>query len=216
MFGQGVIMFRDHECKNVYFMAAKEDMVLQAGEMVGGIGGGNIIDSDDSKSKAVPWTLPLGDRTWVQLAKDKDKDKDNDEGDDARKFWSGTLYACIRGLEAKSTKPITMTSFGEASPVTENGNQCYAFKNPEDAENHRAMDYVLTASKPNAKVTAQNLFSPLVDRTSGLGKGVLRPTWRLAFDTVAHTLKPTKVHVTTAERIVLPKGQPVKVAWNSE
>ena len=50
-------------------------------------------------------------------------------------------------------------------------------------------------------------------RDADIGAGVLKTTWRVQFDLVAHTLKPTKVHVTASIRIELPKGQPVKVAW---
>jgi hypothetical protein len=193
-------------------MATRDDVVLKAGEMLGGIGGGIIVDSSVDKTKAVAWTLPLEDRTYVQLSRDKGKNDDEDKS----KFWSGTLYACLRDLDAASTKPIKITSFGTATAMSENGKQKYTFSSPEGAENHHALDYSMTVSKKDTKVTAQNFFGPMVDRSTGFGQGCLRPTWRLAFDAVAHTLKPCKVHVTTSARIVLPKSQPVKVSWRSE
>lgn len=207
---KGVIMLMDDDKKIVYMMAMKEDVVIKAGEMVGGVGGGHITDRDDALAKAVPWSLPQGDKTWVQLARDKDI---TDEEGGKSKYWSGNLYSCLRDVESKCSKPIKLTSFGEIIPVSENGQQKYTFKSPESAENHRNMDYVLTAGKANSKIAAQIFFAPLVTRDTDLGAGVLRTTWRLQFDAVAHTLKPTKVHVTVSERLELLKGQPVKVAW---
>jgi hypothetical protein len=211
---KGVTMYRSEDCKRFYFVATREEMVLKAGDMLGGIGGGIIVDSAVDKTKAVPWTLPMEDRTHVQLAREKSKKEDNDE--DKSKFWSGTLYACLRDLDAVSTKPIKITSFGTATAISENGKQKYTFSTPQGAENHHALDYSMTASKKDVKISSQNFFGPAVDRTTGFGQGCLRPTWRLAFDPVAHTLKPHKVHVTTSARIVLPKGQPVKVSWRAE
>jgi hypothetical protein len=209
---KGVVMYRDDDKKTVFLMALKEDIVLKAGEMIGGIGGGHITDRDPDLLRAVPWSLPLGDKTWVQLSRDKDT---GDEDGGKSKYWSGNLYSCLRDVESKCTKPIKLTSFGEVSAVSEGGQQKYTFKCPESAENHRSMDYVLTASKAGSKVSAQNCFAALVSRDTDLGAGVLRTTWRLQFESVAHTLKPTKVHVTCKERIALQKGQPVKVAWPS-
>lgn len=207
---KGVQMFFDDSKKTMYLMAIKEDLVVKPGEMLGGIGGGNIVDRDPDLVRAVPWSLPTGDKTWVQLSRDKDT---ADEDGGKSKYWSGSLYSILRDVESKCTKPIKLTSFGEAVPVSEGGQQHYQFKCPETAENHRCMDYVPTACKAGSKVTAQNFFTGLVTRESGLGAGVLRTTWRLQFDPVAHTLKPTKVHVTCSERITLSKGQPVKVVW---
>ena len=209
-FAKGCQMFRDD--KNiVYLMALKDDIVIKAGEMLGGVGGGHIADRDLEKVKAVPWSFGKGDKTWVQLAKDKES-PDNDDGDKS-KFMSGTLYSILRELESKATRPIKVTSFGEVVPGSAGGQQQYTFKCPESAENHRCMDYVLSASKAGTKITSLICFAPLVTRDADMGAGVLKTTWRLQFDLVAHTLKPTKVHVTSSVRIELPKGQPVKVAW---
>jgi hypothetical protein len=210
---KGVTMYRDQDCKAIFFCATKEEVTLKPGDFLGGIGGGILVDADELKVKAVPWILPLGDKTWVQLENNKIKEKDADGT--KCKYSSGTLYSCLRELDSKSTKPITLTSFGEAKPITENGIQKYEFASPPGAENHRPMDYALTAHTPNTKTTSHNFFGPMLDRSTSFGSGALRITWRLAFDPIAHTLKPCKVHVTSAKRILLPKGQPVKVAWHS-
>jgi hypothetical protein len=154
---KGVTMYRSEDCKRFYFVATREEMVLKAGDMLGGIGGGIIVDSAVDKTKAVPWTLPMEDRTHVQLAREKSKKEDNDE--DKSKFWSGTLYACLRDLDAVSTKPIKITSFGTATAISENGKQKYTFSTPQGAENHHALDYSMTASKKDVKISS-HFFRP--------------------------------------------------------
>ena len=150
-FAKGCQMFRDD--KNiVYLMALKDDIVIKAGEMLGGVGGGNIADRDHEQVKAVPWSFGKGDKTWTQLTKDKEN-PDNDDGDKS-KFMSGTLYSILRELESKATRPIKVTSFGEVVPGSAAGQQQYTFKCPESAENHRCMDYVLSASKAGTKITS--------------------------------------------------------------
>ena len=144
----------------------------------------------------------------------REKETADEEGGKS-KYWSGNLYSCLRDVESKCVKSIKLTSFGEVVPVSEGGQAKYTFKCPETAENHRSMDYVLSAGKAGSKVAAQICFSTLVSRNTDLGAGVLRTTWRLTFDSIGHTVKPTKVQVTAAERIMLLKGQPVKVAWPS-
>ena len=206
---KGVMLLLDDRKKTVYVVAKAEDIILSKGTMLGGIGGGHILDSDDTKTKAVPWTLPEGDKTWIQLAKTKGED----DGDDKSRFVSGTLYSIIRELESKSTKPLKLTSFGQVVATSEAGLQKYNFSSPEGAENHRRLDYVPSPGKPGGKATYANLFATLVTRHDGLGEGVLRLTWRLQHDHVGHCLKPRAVHVTTSSRIMLAKGKPVKIGW---
>ena len=157
----------------MHVVAKAEDIILSKGTMLGGIGGGHILDSDDTKSKAVSWTLPEGDKTWIQLTKTKGED----DGDDKSRFVSSTLYSIIRELESKSTKPLKLTSFGQVVATSEAGLQKYNFSSPEGAENHRRLDYVPSPSKPGGKATYANLFATLVTRHDGLGEGVLRLTW---------------------------------------
>jgi len=207
---KGVQMFRDDIKQTVYLMAIKEDMVIKAGEMLGGIGGGAIVDRDEQLVSAIPWSLPLGDKTWCQLAREKEV---ADEDGGKSKYWSGNLYSILRDIESKCTKPIKLTSFGEVIPISVGGKQSYKFDVVEGEENHRKLDYVITPCKAGSKVNANIFFSGLVTREGDAGAGVLRTTWRLSFDAVAHTVKPKGVHVTTTERIKLVKGQPVKVSW---
>jgi len=208
---KGVTIMRDDKKRIVYAVANSEDLVINKGMHLGGVGGGNILDAAEDRVKAVAWTLPDGDKTWVQLSKTKTEE----DGEDKSKFTSGTLYSIVRELESKSTKPMQLTSFGQVNPVTEGGLHKYTFSTPEGAENHRKMQFVLTPGKPGSKVSNANFFAPLVMNGS-VGEGVLGLTWRLLYDPVDNCLKPQRVQVTTSARVVLTKGKPVKLAWASE
>jgi len=90
--------------------------------------------------------------------------------------------------------------------------QKYNFASPEGAENHRKLDFVLTAGKPNSKITHANFFAPFVKEGS-LGEGPLQTTWRLLHDPIGNCLKPQRVHVVSTGRIELAQGKPVKILW---
>ena len=207
---KGVKIFRDVAKKVVFLYAKSEDVIIKVGDCIGGIGGGTLLDSDTSKSACVPWLLPAGDKTWVQRSVEKGEE---DEAGKKPKFVSGTLYSILRELDRRSTEPITLTSYGQVTSVSESGRQEYRFKNEAGTDTFRRIDFHLTPPKANAKLSSGNFFAPLVDRDNGLGGGVLQLTWRLVFDQVGHTLKPTKVYVTAKERFLIPKGKPVKVCW---
>ena len=204
---KAVTLLRDDQKQTVYAVAKNEDIVISKGTNVGGVGGGQILDSAADMIKVVPWSLPEGDKTWVQLTKKGDEDTE-----DKCKFVSGSLYSILRELESKSTKPLKVTSFGAVTAVTEGGVHKYNFASPEGAENHRKLDFVLTAGKPNSKITHANFFAPFVKEGS-LGPGVLDTAWRLLHDPIGNCLKPQRVHVVTSRRIKLTQGKPVKILW---
>ena len=208
---KGIKLLKDDSTRTVYAMATFEDMHLEQGDNLGGVGGGNIIDEDPDRVRAISWALPLGDRTYVQLAKTKASGADDD--DDKLKYSAGTFYSVVRELESKSTKPISITSFGEIKPIAENGLHKYEFGSPPGAENHRSMEFVPSVVKEKAKLSSGNFFCSLADKTTGLGNGILQFTWRLVYDNVGHTLTPHRVQVTVKQRAFLPKGKPVKLAW---
>ena len=210
---KGIKMFRDPAKHAIFLYSKTEDHVIKAGDCLGGIGGGSILDADPNKVGAVPWLLTSGDKTWVQRATSKGDDKEEGK---KPKFESGSMYSILRELERKSTQPISLTSYGEALSVKESGRQEYHFKNVPGTEAFRKVEYVLSPVKPNAKLSSGNFFGPFVARDSGLGAGALQLTWRLSFEPVSHTLKPQKVYVTASQRIELPKGKPVKVCWKPE
>jgi hypothetical protein len=58
-----------------------------------------------------------------------------------------------------------------------------------------------------------NFFATGLRRDVGLGLGALQLAWRLNYDPVGNTLKPSKPYVVNSKRIALTKGKPVKVAW---
>ena len=211
---KGLTLFKDEGRKVMYGMAKADDLVVPNGTHLGGVGGGNLIDKNVDTMTAVPWVLPKGDQTWVQLNREKGDGAD-DAGERQPKFTSGSLYAILREIEAKSTTPIRLTSFGEAKPKSENGRHCYEFATPPGAENHRSLDFVATPSRGDkqSKPNGQNVFHGLAHRDHGLGDGVLELCWRLNHDTVGNTLKPFRPSVVTKGCVEFKKGKPVKLSW---
>ena len=65
------------------------------------------------------------------------------------------------------------------------------------------------AKAPNAA----NFFATALLKDSGVGQGGLDVVWRLTYDSVGNTLKPSKPQVVAKYRISLTKGHPVRVAW---
>jgi hypothetical protein len=65
--------------------------------------GGHLAEHDPDKAPVVPWALPEGDKSWIQLAtaKDDDEEKLENNKEGQMKCISGTLYAIARGLEKK-------------------------------------------------------------------------------------------------------------------
>jgi hypothetical protein len=75
-----------------------------------------------------------------------------------------------------------------------------------------------TADSPGAAkdtLQAANFFAKAVT-CAGVGNGVLTLCWRLQHDTVGNILKPVKPHVIAKQRVSLPAGKPVRVAWPPE
>jgi hypothetical protein len=63
---------------------------------------------------------------------------------------------------------------------------------------------------------AANFFAKALFSTSGVGNGPLSLCWRLLHDPVGNIIKPVKPHVITKQRISLPAGKPVRVAWPAD
>ena len=120
-----------------------EMCIRDRGTRMGNVGGGNFVDRNEDALTAIPWALPKGDQTFVQLSREKGDAGGGDEGAEKMpKFSGGTLYAVLREIEAKSTTPIRPTSFGEVKPTSEGGRHTYQFACLPGAENHRALDFV--------------------------------------------------------------------------
>jgi hypothetical protein len=125
-----------------YFLVAAKDMVLNLGTHIGGVGGGSLLAEDSQAKKRWAWDLPDGDRTWVQLSRPAV------EGEDAAKASSkisaGTLYALAREIEASTTGPPKLSSFGGLLPSGTPGRHGYRFEFPRDHERHDKLSFVLT------------------------------------------------------------------------
>ena len=163
----------------------------------------------------MPFTLPDGDKTFVQLAPSK---ADEDSG--IKKPKESTLCMMAKPLEKKAAEKggaLSMTSFGKLLPATTAGKHELKFEFPFGHQQRKGKQYVENACAPgpkkgDKKLTAGNCFHPLM-RRSGY-QGVLDIMWRFQFDPVTHILEVRKpLMATGSKKIPLEKGKPVRVLW---
>jgi len=127
---KGTTLICDH--KNTYYLLSRlEDRVILKGTLLGSVGGGSLLPTESGERRSVvPWELPLGDRTLVQMMQSDDMEvkdtKDAKEG----KPSTGTLYSIVRELEASAATELTLTSFGRLLPKGEAGRHSYEFEYP--------------------------------------------------------------------------------------
>ena len=60
-----VQLYMDEAKATVYAMAKKKDVELPHGFYLGSVGGGTPMDRNEEESRAIPFDLPEGDRTWA-------------------------------------------------------------------------------------------------------------------------------------------------------
>ena len=140
---------------------------------MGSFGSGQTQPRDPTVERAVPWELPQGDKTYVQLAKPADEEQESR----GAKFQGGTLFAVLRSLEQKGKFDIQLSTFGQAVPLSEGNLRKYSFVPKEGGVSH--FDYVLKSQKaePAAgggapKTTQGNVFAAGWSR-GGVGGAVL-------------------------------------------
>ena len=76
---------------------------MPKGTMMGGYGGGQMSARKADRVDCVPWCLPDGDRTYVQIAA-------GEEGENKTKPKVGTFYSLIKPLEkAAAQKGTSLT-----------------------------------------------------------------------------------------------------------
>ena len=132
---------------SVYALDSAGDRTIPKYILAGGYGGGNLMPANTDISTAIPFTLPEGDKSIVQLAK-----VSADES--GPKAITGTLFSVLRGLEGKGHHDIEITKYGKAVPETQNGQRCYTFPN---AKTDESFDYVLSTTN-GASVRIDNFF----------------------------------------------------------
>ena len=84
-------MLRDGVGQTIDLLSKSDSTILEPGELLRGIGGGHLLDVTGNAVSSVPWLLPDGDRTWVELS--RDKKQDDGEYGKPPKFTSGTIYS---------------------------------------------------------------------------------------------------------------------------
>jgi hypothetical protein len=175
--------------------------------------GGHLAEHDPDKTHVVPWALPEGDKSWIQLATAKDDDdeeklENNKEGQ--MKFISGTLYAIARDMEKKNAgKSITMTTFGKLIPTGTPGSHSYGFTWPAGHAKHKPKEYI--PNTKGGKKSSGNVFQSMATREGILGPAIT--AWRMKWDPIGHNLLVKKPMVVTRQKLELKQGKPVKIAW---
>lgn len=202
-----VTLLKDDTRREVWLIAKNDDHIVAKNTLIGGYGGGQLYPRKQDRTDVVPWRLPKGDKTWIQMG-------GTDEGDGKQpKPKSGSLYMLAKPLEKKAAQNghgLSLTSYGKLKAEGKAGGHSFAFEFADGDPKHVAQDYVLSNS-PNTKPSSGNLFANFATR-EGWG-GILIDMWRLAYDGVRHALHARKPFIITSEVLHLKKGVPVKVMW---
>ena len=92
-----VSMYEDEKRKEVWLLSKGDNHIMPKGTVMGGYGGGHMSASKADRFDCVPWCLPEGDKTYVQIAT-------REEGENKSKPKVGTLYSLIKPLEKATTQ----------------------------------------------------------------------------------------------------------------
>ena len=104
-----VTMYKDERRKEVWLLSKLDDHIVPKATVFGGFGSGHMAPRKTDTSDCVPWSLPDGDKTYVQLVA-------ADEVEAKTKPQVGTLNTVIKPLEVAASKkgaPLTLTSYGK-------------------------------------------------------------------------------------------------------
>ena len=204
-----VIMYKDDKRKEVWLLSKNDDHIVPKGTILGGFGSGQMGARKQERMDCVPWSLPAGDKTYVQLAA-------AEEGDTKVKPKVGTFYVVVRPLEKSASQkasPLILTSYGKVQATGSAGKHGYSFEFPDGHAKHMAQDYILSVARANSAKTSNsgNFFASLAIRDGWAGACGLM--WRLTHDSVRHNLHARKPLTIAKENIALKKGVPMKVLW---
>ena len=104
-----VTMFKDEKRKEVWLLSKNDDHILPKATILGGFGSGHVGARKTDRVDCVPWTLPDGDKTYVQLTAP-------DDAESKSKPKVGTFYTVVKPLEraaAKKGTSLTLTSYSK-------------------------------------------------------------------------------------------------------
>ena len=63
-----VSMYKDEKRKEVWLLSKGDNHIMPKGIVMGGYGGGHMSARKADRFDCVPWCLPEGDKTYVQIA----------------------------------------------------------------------------------------------------------------------------------------------------
>ena len=116
-------MYKDEKRKEVWPLSKGGNHIMPKGTIMGGYGGGAMSARKADRLEVVPWCLPDGDNTYVQIAT-------GEEGENKTKPKVGTLYSLIKPLEkaaAQKGASLTLTCYGKIEAKGQVGKACIWF-----------------------------------------------------------------------------------------
>ena len=204
-----ITMYKDDNRRELWLLSKGDDHIVPRGAVLGGFGAGQMANRKDDGVASVPWSLPNGDKTYVQLMGASEQEA-------GPRTKVGTFYTMIKPLErtaAQKGASLSLASYGKVEAKGTAGKHGFQFQHPDGHAKHEAKDYVLSIAK-STPITSGNFFASLIARASpNSWAGACMPLWRLTYDSVRHKLFAKKPMVATKEVLRLKKGIPMKVLW---
>ena len=153
-----ITMIRDDSNHEVWSLAKDDHHIVPKHTILGAFGSGNLSAHDASSSDVVPFKLPNGDKTVVQIVHGSEDESRANPG-------CGTLYTLATTLEKKAASKgvsLIITAYGQLVPEGVAGKHQYTFQWPEGHPKHKAMDYFLSAKrgKPGPKPSSGMFRAP--------------------------------------------------------
>jgi hypothetical protein len=196
-----------------FYVVAKEDNhILKRASRLGSVGGGRLAPAEtDARTGIVPFSLPSGDKTLVEVQLTSGPEAENEEGASSAKFKRGSLYMMIKSLQkTNGMKDISITGYGTMKPVTGGGaGDKHGFQLGPLTEDHH---YILKA-KGDSKISFGNCFRNLANKSPLEGGAAWM--WRFQWSEVHSKLTARKPFLTAKQDMRLEKNKPVKIAWNN-
>ena len=90
-----ITMYKDVRLQELWLLAKNDDHIVPKTAVLGGFGAGQMSDPRADDTTFVPWTLPNGDKTYVQLMAAGEQE----DGNAPSKAKVGTFYTLIKPLE---------------------------------------------------------------------------------------------------------------------
>ena len=226
--------------RHTTYLLSSANIKIPPNTTLAGCGGGGWSPDDPGFDKALTWSLPDGDKTFVTLSPTGHEVPPEEEVQDKKKkkptLKPQTMYNVIRDLERANQKDIKVASYGLIRPVdASSGEHGYEFI--QDIPADKRLQFMLRGPETTGKkdnLNAEKIMLPGLTKKLFEGRvaflcqslldlckallwqllaGFLKLQWRIMYERVTGNIKPQKPYFATAVPIELKAGVPVRVAW---